>query len=119
MNDRVKVKIRWNDGKKDTLFAVTNWDGKDVDEDSWDDTEVFYSFEPDEEVLGKHMEFEVLKVTKMERVFFADFGSTTITESELDRLKTREDCEQWKANAISYVDVDTNVFSHWEEVSDE
>jgi len=113
MNDRVKVKVKWNDdGKEDTLFAVTNWDGKDAGED---DEGIFYYFEPDEEVIGKHMDFEVLEVAKMERVFFADFGSTTITESELARLKTREDFEQWKEVLVNW----DNVFSHWEEVSDE
>jgi hypothetical protein len=119
MNDLVKVKIKWNDdGREDEHYAYANYEGKAILEEEGDDLEIFYFFEVGEEVVGKHMEFEVLEMKRMEKVFCADFGSTTITESELNKIETREDFEQWKVDTVSYVDVDTSVFSHWEEVDD-
>jgi len=120
MNDLVRIKIRWNNsGTEEYQYAYANYEGKAILEEEGDDTEIFYFFDVGEVVIGKHTDFEVLEMKPMEKVFFADFGSTTITESELTRLKTRENFEQWKVDNVIYIDVDTHVFSHWQEMKDE
>lgn len=60
MTETINITFVWNDDSQKTVHSATaaigQWD------ETMNDDHVFYWFEPGEEVIGKHLDFEVLTI---------------------------------------------------------